>query len=208
MRLFLTIIFALAMAEKSIAESKATIDLNKYTIDACMLCHGVDGKGNESIQAPKLVGMEDWYIKRQLELFRAGLRGTHANDIDGLGMQAIAARLSDKDIATIVKQIDTWQETAATVTLAGDKSSGKQLYQTCAACHGSNGEGNSTIGSPALAGQSDWYLLNQLIKFEKQYRGGVAADTYGSQMAAAVDVLKDRQAMNDVVAYVNTLSTH
>ena len=31
--------------------------------------------------------------------------------------------------------------------------------RACAACHGAHGEGNATLEAPALAGQSDWYLV-------------------------------------------------
>ena len=41
----------------------------------CTTCHGTDGRGNEGIEAPRLAGMEDWYLRRQLENFRAGIRG-------------------------------------------------------------------------------------------------------------------------------------
>ncbi|MFB0988976.1 MAG: c-type cytochrome [Gammaproteobacteria bacterium] len=43
----------------------------------CTTCHGVEGLGNIAIEAPRLAGMEAWYLKRQLENFRAGIRGTH-----------------------------------------------------------------------------------------------------------------------------------
>jgi|GEM_PF-3457221 len=46
-----------------------------YNDRYCMTCHGVDGIGNEGVSARRLAGMEPWYLKRQLEAFRAGTRG-------------------------------------------------------------------------------------------------------------------------------------
>jgi cytochrome c553 len=30
----------------------------------CTTCHGADGRGNEGVQAPRLAGMEPWYLRR------------------------------------------------------------------------------------------------------------------------------------------------
>ena len=89
-------------------------------------------------------------------------------------------------------------------TLSGDAARGKQLYATCAACHGAKGEGKRAE-APALAARSDWYLVTQL----DNYRTGCAArderDTHGAQMRAVAATLPDDKAIADVVAYINTL---
>jgi cytochrome c553 len=33
--------------------------------DYCLLCHGSDGNGNYGIRAPKISGMEPWYLARR-----------------------------------------------------------------------------------------------------------------------------------------------
>lgn len=101
----------------SIAQSKVS---EYYNDRYCMTCHGVDGIGNESISAPRLAGMEPWYLKRQLELFRSGARGTHQMDEQGLEMQAMAAKLTDASIADIVEWVATWEYVPAPITLVGD----------------------------------------------------------------------------------------
>ena len=53
----------------------------------CTVCHGAHGNGNPAINAPKIAGIESWYLKRQLEQFRAGRRGTHDSDLPGAEMQ-------------------------------------------------------------------------------------------------------------------------
>ncbi|MEC9086505.1 MAG: c-type cytochrome, partial [Pseudomonadota bacterium] len=53
----------------------AAAEREHYNDRYCTTCHGTDGRGNEGTEAPRLAGMEDWYLRRQLENFRAGIRG-------------------------------------------------------------------------------------------------------------------------------------
>ena len=55
-----------------------------YNDRYCTTCHGTDGKGNDAVEAPRLAGMEGWYLRRQLENFRAGIRGVHNMDRAGI----------------------------------------------------------------------------------------------------------------------------
>lgn len=71
----------------------------------CGSCHGEQGEGLEDLYAPPLAGISDWYLKAQLEKFRAGMRGYHADDVNGQAMQAFAAELSDEDIAALTSYI-------------------------------------------------------------------------------------------------------
>ena len=172
----------------------------------CTTCHGTDGKGNEGVQAPRLAGMEDWYLQRQLENFRAEIRGVHPQDIEGLAMQPMAAKLSDASIVDIVQWVANWDYVPAEVTIKGDALTGRQLYGACASCHGADGEGNEALGAPALAGQNDWYLVTQLKNFLAGYRGKLSQDTFGQQMATMVRTLGDEQGIINVVSYINNLS--
>lgn len=172
----------------------------------CTSCHGTDGRGNEAVQAPRLAGMEPWYLQRQLENFRAGIRGAHPRDIEGIAMRAMAVKLSNRSIADIIEWVGSWEAGPAEITIVGDASVGEILYGTCAACHGSNAEGNEAIAAPALAGQNDWYLITQLRNFMAGYRGTHPQDRYGAQMRTMVNGLGDVTGIIDVVSYINTLS--
>jgi cytochrome c oxidase subunit 2 len=61
----------------------------KEIFTICAACHGDDGKGIEVLSAPRLAGIPDWYLLRQLQNFEKGLRGTHADDIFGRQMGII-----------------------------------------------------------------------------------------------------------------------
>ena len=184
----------------------AAEELEAFNDRYCTTCHGSDGKGNEAIQAPRLAGMEAWYLKRQLENYRAGIRGMHIDDTAGIEMQPMAEKLSDESIAAIIEWVGEWQDNPAEVTINGDTNKGQALYATCTACHGANAEGNEALAAPALAGQNDWYLVTQLNNYKDDYRGVHADDIYGAQMRATVGVLNDETDIQDVVSYINTLS--
>jgi cytochrome c553 len=61
----------------------------------CIACHGPDGKGNQAMNAPPLVGQADWYLVSQLEKFKTGMRGAHPEDVSGSQMRAMSSTLTD-----------------------------------------------------------------------------------------------------------------
>ena len=64
--------------------------------NTCGACHGAQAQGNYALQAPRLAGQQDWYLKRQLENFRLGIRGTHKQDNYGHQMVLMARSLQDE----------------------------------------------------------------------------------------------------------------
>ena len=95
--------------------------------------------------------------------------------------------------------------TVATVSSGGSAEAGAALYTTCIACHGADGAGNQALNSPRIAGQSAWYLTNQLKGFKAGYRGSKPEDIYGMQMRPMSMTLADEKAMKDVAAYIISL---
>jgi cytochrome c553 len=172
----------------------------------CTVCHGANGNGNDAIRAPKIAGMEPWYIRRQLEAFRIGVRGKHPDDAAGHEMQPVGVRLrTEADIDRALAYVATFSPKPPSATIGGDVARGKQLFDACSVCHGVQGDGNEAIGAPALAGRTDWYLLTQLANYAAGIRGADPRDAAGAQMRAAIAALEDRRQMQDVVAYINTL---
>jgi cytochrome c553 len=195
---------AAALASMTLAFMTGAIAGNDY--DYCLLCHGASANGNYGIRAPKLSGMESWYITRQLENFASGARGTPPEDTAGHEMGPVGMRVkTEGTLESAVKFIGTLQSKRPARTVSGDVAHGKTLYAGCVACHGAKGEGNPTVQGPALASRSDWYLATQLANYQKGLRGVDARDTYGAQMRAIISTLPDEKAIVDVVAYINTL---
>jgi cytochrome c oxidase subunit 2 len=74
----------------------------------CAYCHGDDGMGIQALNAPRLAGMTDWYIERQLNLFRDGVRGVHPTDFYGFQMSFMAQSLRDEQaVKDLVAYINT-----------------------------------------------------------------------------------------------------
>ena len=69
-------------------------------VAACSACHGPDGAGIP-VQYPRLAGQYAEYTAAQLQAFRSG---TRANDPNRT-MRALAAKLSDQEIAAVAEYI-------------------------------------------------------------------------------------------------------
>ena len=173
----------------------------------CAACHGLQGEGNPALNAPKLSGQGDWYLKRQLKYFKNGARGTHDKDVFGKMMAPMAATLGDDAaIDHVIAYIKTLPDNPAPATVKGNANNGQRLYvTTCGNCHSPDGRGIQATNAPGLKGMSDWYLVTQLKNFKQRIRGAHPKDLYGPQMASMAAMLGDDQAINDLVAYINTL---
>ena len=62
----------------------------------CVQCHGEKARGNPDKGAPALHRASDWYLVAQLKKFKAGVRGTHPDDLTGAQMRPMALGLSDE----------------------------------------------------------------------------------------------------------------
>lgn len=73
---------------------------------SCAACHGINAEGNVALNAPGLAGRDDWYMVRQLKLFKSGYRGGHPDDALGAQMRASVTVLEDEqDIVDVVAYI-------------------------------------------------------------------------------------------------------
>ena len=173
----------------------------------CVTCHGVELTGNRSVDAPNLSVLESWYVEQQLAAFTNQWRG-HAGDEHGMEMRPMAVALNDANRAEVVTFVASVPNRAVGATIIGDRIAGEMVYGTCSVCHGARAEGNRDLNAPALAGQSDWYLVRQLEKYKSGIRGAAAGDISGAQMRAAAGILMDATDIQNVVAYINSLASH
>ena len=197
-------VLAAMLCSSAFAAGDAAAGKSAYAV--CVACHGANGEGNRGVNSPKIAGQEPWYLTRQLNAFKSGTRGTAQGDTLGMQMRPMAMTLTnDAAIANIVAYVATLPAAPSPATVEGDAAAGKTGYAVCAACHGANGEGNEQMGGPALVGQDDWYLVNQIKGYQKGHRGYASGDTYGMQMKPMAAMLTTDKAINDVVAYINSL---
>jgi cytochrome c oxidase subunit II len=174
----------------------------------CASCHGQNGEGNRAMNAPKLAGLQSWYIERQLRYYQEGVRGTNPEDSFGQMMAPMANMVASPEARRNVSAyIGSLPVTGPSVTLTeGDSARGMRIYEAnCAACHGADGKGSWATDAPALAGMDDWYLNLQLNNYRAGIRGHHDADDYGYQMVSMVKAMRTEQQQNDVITYINSL---
>lgn len=172
----------------------------------CSACHGTQGQGMLALNAPKIAGQSDWYLRRQIENYRNGMRGVHEDDTYGNQMAQIANSLADDAaINNVIAHIQQFPDEPAPATVEGNVENGERLYRVCAYCHGADGMGIQALNAPRTAGMTDWYMVRQLKYFRDGVRGSHPQDYYGMQMGFMGRMLADDQAINDLVAYINTL---
>lgn len=185
-------------------EGNAAIGAAQYAV--CAACHGQQGEGLQALNAPKISGQSEWYLKRQLLNYKNGIRGTHADDVFGKQMAPMAATLvNEAAIDNVVAYIRSLPDEPAPATIEGDVAKGEKLYTVCAYCHGKDGQGIQALNAPRAAGMTDWYLARQIQNFQDGVRGLHRQDYYGFQMSLMGRVVRDEQDISDVIAYINTL---
>ena len=186
------------------AAGNAQVGAAQYGV--CAACHGQQGEGIAAMNAPKLAGQSEWYLKRQIMNYKNGLRGTADGDVYGQQMIGMVATLVDEQsVDNVVAHIRTFADNAPEQTISGDVNAGAKEYRVCAYCHGKDGGGVQALNAPRLSGMSDWYIERQLHAFRDEIRGAHPQDYYGFQMGLMGQSLFDEQALKNLVAYINTL---
>jgi cytochrome c553 len=138
--------------------------------EQCQECHGEAGLGTAE-HYPKLAGQWSAYIRKQLGDFQAGARKSEI-------MNAMASGLSRQDIADIAAYFsssprwsgeeENFNAAGRSLFLNGDSA---RSIPACASCHGEKGAGadQGTLFPtpvPAIGGQRESYLINQLNAFK------------------------------------------
>jgi cytochrome c oxidase subunit 2 len=189
-----------------LATKPGDVALGQAQYAVCAACHGAAGEGNADMHSPKLAGQGAWYLRRQIEYFKNGTRGAHKEDTYGQQMAPMAATLFDASaVENVIAYIETLPDVDSPHTVVGNVDKGRDIYRTCAACHGKRGEGIAALNAPRQAGMTDWYLASQLHNFREGVRGAHPDDKYGMQMSMMAAILRTEERVNDVVAYINTL---
>ena len=136
---------------------------------ACVVCHGLDGRGNGA-GSPRLAGLDQGYLAAQLEGYASGRR-RHPE------MERIARKLTlaQQQAVSAYYAAVPFKAQPRRAAARGDAA---QLYHhgdparglaACAACHGALGEGTGP-GSPPLGGQPAAYLAEQIDQWRSARR--------------------------------------
>jgi cytochrome c oxidase subunit 2 len=204
-----------ADAEDAVAavadEAVAAVDASKgeALFAPCIACHGVNGEGNMTLNAPGIAGQSESYLKRQLWEFKNGQRGNHEGDTAGAQMRPMAAALTDRQaIADVSAYIASLPPTVPPVTVEGDADNGEKLYiSKCGACHGGDAWGNESLYTPRLTMLGDAYVVRQVTNFQEGMRGTGQETQYGKQMATMAKIVSAEE-LQDIVAFLNELAAN
>jgi cytochrome c oxidase subunit 2 len=192
--------------------------LGKAHYSVCQNCHGTNAEGNQATGAPRLVGLQEWYLVKQLTKFRTGLRGSDPQDEFGQQMASIAKALPDEqsinDVAAYIMTLRT--DPLPRIATIETPIERPNTFEHCTHCHGSKGQGinegytrNPTVlhpPAPSLSGQHDWYLTRQIQNFKSRIRASQLEDKEGTQCRVrGMPNLYNDEDIEEVVAYIKTL---
>jgi cytochrome c553 len=147
---------------------------NGHGAAPCMACHGPDGGGQAAAGFPRLAGLPEAYLRKQLEDFA---NGTRVNAT----MQPVVNALSDADrdaVALYYSQLPVPAPAPAPALNDDVAKLGQNLATRgrwsdslpgCEQCHGPGGIG---VGDhfPPIAGQSAVYITNELQAWKQGSR--------------------------------------
>ncbi len=92
----------------AMANDHGDAERGQVLYQTCIACHQADGRGNEALNAPNLLGLQDWYILRQLQNFSSGVRGSTRDDVYGQQMRPMAMQLqNDQDRWDVIAYLNT-----------------------------------------------------------------------------------------------------
>lgn len=207
-------LFVLVMLSPAIVPAWAQSDLEagRRSFEVCAGCHGFLGEGNRLVGAPRLAGIDTWYLERQVQNFKAERRGHAEGDANGRRMMLMAQAVeSERELGDLLAWIAGLPEPVASAGTAEEEtptaanSQGQSAYALCSACHGADGLGNESLGAPALVSLDDWYFAEQLKLFAEGLRGADPADTYGAQMRALAMSFDTEDERRALVSFVDSL---
>jgi cytochrome c553 len=169
---------------------------------ACGACHGADG--NSTAPFPKLAGLGEKYLLKQMRDIRDGLRS----------VPAMAGQLDgkvDQDLADIAAYFSS-QTRSGGQTDPAQLALGAKVFRSgvaernvpaCMACHSPTGSGNAPAGFPALAGQHAQYVADQLRAYRKGYEdpAGRTNDGDAKTMRTIAFGLSDKE-IDAVASYI------
>lgn len=171
----------------------------------CVACHGDEGEGNATLDAPAIAGQDAAYLERQLRHFRNRRRGADKSDPLGAQMQVAAMALADDAaVLKVASYVASLPKTLNAAPVPGNLHNGNNLYQgKCGACHGGKAEGNPALKAPRLAGLDAPYIKRQFAHFRDGVRGTDPQDIPGRQMAMMAKTLATERDLDDIIAFIH-----
>ena len=180
-------------------------------VASCITCHGAHGEGIPELETPRIGGLAEWYLARELKYFHQGARAPTAQDAHGTQMRAVllASRTDAAGLEDLAAYFSTFHPEPGPALESGDVAHGEKLFAVCVACHGADGKGSAPLNTPSLVEQNGDYLVRQLENYRTGVRGSDSRDIFGQQMRPIVmSMVGTHEDAVDVVSYIGTLRAH
>jgi cytochrome c553 len=187
--------------------------------ETCAACHGEYGEGMPDSEYPRLAGLPEGYIAKQLRDFKTRARlnipmlpYTSERELPEQDLVSVAAYLEQIKLPSRLPPIDEnnfdafarLQQSKRVVNIArldGNLQAGERLYQKdCSSCHARDGYGKAAKQIPPLAGQHSAYLRRQFQKF----RSGERLHDDDPDDKALFEEIGDAQ-VHDILSYLSIL---
>jgi cytochrome c553 len=156
-------------------------------LDTCAACHGKNGAGGKGGEYPRVAGLDEQYIIKQVSAFKARERVNipmypyaTERELPPDDIRDIARLLSEIELPTRMPKLDesasAYERLLAAQSVfnvprveGGNIERGARLFEDeCADCHGEEGWGDGEV--PQLAGQHTNYLRRQIESFRSGER--------------------------------------
>jgi len=155
-------------------------------LETCAGCHGRTGRGGKGGTYPRLAGLDEVYLARQLNAFKTRERVNipmypyaTERELPPDDVRDIARLFSQMELPTRMPELppdaSALERLRAALTVfnvapvEGDSQRGAEIYEeACSDCHGPEGWGEDDV--PQLAGQYTEYLRRQIASFRSGKR--------------------------------------
>jgi len=180
-------------------------------LGTCAGCHGRNGEGGKDGTYPRLAGLKEEYIAKQLRAFKARERANIAmypyateRELPESDIRDIARLLAGIELPTempppdapmsALERLRAAQAVFDVPRVEGDVERGAALYEEeCSDCHGPEGWGEDD--APQLAGQYTEYLRRQIASFQSGAR-------INEDMEGVFEEIDERD-LQDIFAYLS-----
>lgn len=170
------------------------------SIAACSTCHGALGEGSGPAGFPRIAGLPEYYLARQLRSYADGSRNNDvmspiAQKLESRQVEALAAYYAARSAPPATQAAKTsaaLMEHGRVLAMVGDAD---RRLQACVNCHGPGGTGEPPA-FPYLAGQHREYLAAALLQWKEGKR-----DTDSSRQMPEIAQRLDERDREAVAAY-------
>jgi len=147
--------------------------LGERVYQYCKSCHGAAGQGGEEGKYPRIAGLPQAYVERQLENFKLQKRANKPmvpvfkqQLFDEKAISGVAAYLAKLPEPSMVPFEPSAQLLADFDSREEFDELGQELFETaCDQCHGDDGRGRADKDAPPLINHYPAYIRKQINDF-------------------------------------------